>query len=130
MSIIKFLVVSNTHRPFWGASLRRNQPLPTSPAPRRHQWKPPAALQSKDPYKVLQVTRDSSLAEIKAAYYQKIKLLHPDLNENDTTEEAVVLNIAYAALLQGKKLTWLQLNTDTSLQLTKIFLIIIIYRLL
>ena len=32
-----------------------------------------------------------------------MKKLHPDVNaERDTTEDAVELNIAYTALLQGK----------------------------
>ena len=56
-----------------------------------------------DPYKVLKISPGSSLTDIKAAYYQQMKKLHPDVNaERDTTEDAVELNIAYTALLQGK----------------------------
>jgi hypothetical protein len=103
--INRSLTLGNTNRPFWGPSLHKFQlHLPASPATSRKQCKPPSAVQSKDPYKVLQVAPGSSLEDIKAAYYQKIKLLHPDVNENDTTEEAVVLNIAYTTLIQGNNI--------------------------
>ncbi len=91
-----------TRTSFWGDSLRARQSPFKSPRHRQFtQNFTPSAAQSKDPYRVLQVTPGSSLSDIKAAYYEKIKLLHPDVNEEDTTEEAVGLNIAYATLLQG-----------------------------
>ena len=89
------------HRPFYRSFLYKHHHLLKSFSARTTRLKPPSALQSSDPYKVLQVTPGSSLEDIKAAYYQKIKLLHPDVNEQDTTEEAVALNIAYSTLLQG-----------------------------
>lgn len=101
MKINRSLVSINIKGLLWGSSLHRLQPhLPASTS--RKRCKPPSGVQSNDPYKVLQVAPGSSLVDIKAAYYQKIKLLHPDVNENDTTEQAVVLNAAYATLLQGK----------------------------
>ncbi|KAL4522632.1 hypothetical protein Ndes2437A_g07394 [Nannochloris sp. 'desiccata'] len=99
MKINRSLVSINIKGLLWGSSLHRLQPhLPASTS--RKRCKPPSGVQSNDPYKVLQVAPGSSLVDIKAAYYQKIKLLHPDVNENDTTEQAVVLNAAYATLLQ------------------------------
>ena len=56
---------------------------------------------SSDPYKVLNVPRGSSFTEIRASYYKKIKLLHPDVNpDKDTTDQAVALNAAYTVLFQ------------------------------
>ena len=58
---------------------------------------------TEDPYTVLSISRGSSKIEIRAAYYQKMKLLHPDVNKDqDTTEAAVKLNAAYVSLFQGK----------------------------
>ena len=42
----------------------------------------------KDFYKVLGVRQDATLAEIKRAYREKAKLLHPDLTGNNTSREA------------------------------------------
>lgn len=51
---------------------------------------------------MLQVDRSSSRAEVRAAYIEQIKLLHPDLNpDQDTTEAAAALNAAYEAVLIG-----------------------------
>ena len=56
-----------------------------------------------DPYRLLEVQQGSSFAEIKAAYYSKMKELHPDVNpDRDTTDDAVRLNAAYTTLFQGK----------------------------
>ena len=103
MDVNKSLILKYTRGQLCGLPClhKQRQQVPTTIA-HRSRCRPPSALQSKDPYKVLQITPGSSLADIKAAYYQKIKLLHPDVNENDTTEEAVHLNIAYATLLQGR----------------------------
>lgn len=100
---MKIYTFRNINRPFWGSSLHIFKfQLLASPA-KNKQSKPPSAVQSNDPYTVLQVTPGSSLVDIKAAYYQKIKVLHPDVNQgDDTTKEAVALNMAYASLIQGK----------------------------
>lgn len=74
----------------------------------RQRWVPSSnhrclVMASSDPYKVLKITRGSSMTDIKAAYYQQMKEMHPDVNpDRDTTDEAVQLNIAYTALLQGQ----------------------------
>ncbi|KAK9824309.1 hypothetical protein WJX72_009351 [[Myrmecia] bisecta] len=54
-----------------------------------------------DPYRVLEVSRDASPRELRQAYIQRIKQLHPDVNrDKDTTVEASQLNAAYA-MVQG-----------------------------
>ncbi|GAB4823573.1 hypothetical protein N2152v2_010619 [Parachlorella kessleri] len=61
-----------------------------------------AAAKPQDPYRLLQVERGSSRAEVRAAYIQQIKRLHPDVSvDEDTTEAAAALNAAYEAILQA-----------------------------
>lgn len=110
MGIHIYIALNTTHRPFSGSYVRIHKQQLLSIPPARSPLKPPTAIQSKDPYKVLEIAPGSSLEDIKASYYSKIKLLHPDVNENDTTEDAVLLNVAYATILQGKKLIQLITN--------------------
>lgn len=54
-----------------------------------------------DPHKILQVPRGASRAEIRAAYYSRIRALHPDVNPlRDTTAATVELNLAWGLLNQ------------------------------
>jgi preprotein translocase subunit Sec63 len=54
-----------------------------------------------DPYKVLEIPRNSSRAEIRAAYLERMKLYHPDVSmEEDAAEVAVQLNVAYQQLME------------------------------
>ena len=49
----------------------------------------------------LEVEEITSAADLRAAYYDRIKDLHPDVNpDRDTTEEAAAVNNAYAALVE------------------------------
>lgn len=50
------------------------------------------------PYKVLGVERDATRAEIRAAYVEKMKEIHPDVNSEDTTAWASSVNLAYELL--------------------------------
>lgn len=56
-----------------------------------------------DPYALLQVSRGASRRAIRAAYIERIKLLHPDVSPpgEDTTAAAAALNAAYEALMDG-----------------------------
>ena len=52
---------------------------------------------------VLGCARFASRATIRAAYLERMKLLHPDLNPGeDTTEQAVAINAAYLQLMQAR----------------------------
>jgi hypothetical protein len=59
--------------------------------------------QQPDPYAVLQVSRGASRRQIRAAYIERIKLLHPDvsLSGEDSTPAAAALNTAYDRLMAG-----------------------------
>ncbi|GMH43051.1 hypothetical protein BSKO_10973 [Bryopsis sp. KO-2023] len=59
------------------------------------------ALGNINPYSVLEVSRNSSVDEIREAYLEKIKVLHPDVNSDDTTESAARLNLAYSKLMES-----------------------------
>ena len=61
------------------------------------------AQQQADPHGVLGVPRGASRRAIRAAYIERIKLLHPDVSASgeDTTLEAAAVNAAYEALMQG-----------------------------
>lgn len=49
----------------------------------------------------LAVDEIGSAEELRAAYYERMRDLHPDVNpERDTTEEAAAVNEAYAALTE------------------------------
>ena len=49
----------------------------------------------------LAVDEVSSAEDLRAAYYERMRALHPDVNpERDTTEEAAAVNEAYAALTE------------------------------
>lgn len=52
----------------------------------------------RDCYKILGVRANASAAEIKRAYRQKAKFLHPDLNGGETAEEFKELVAAYETL--------------------------------
>ena len=62
---------------------------------------------SKDPYKILGVARGASEAEIKKAYRQRAKALHPDLHPNDEAkaEEFKRVSSAFDILSDTKKKT-------------------------
>ena len=54
-----------------------------------------------DPYAVLGIPYGSSQEEARSAYLEQIKRLHPDVNPlADTTQQAVMLNAAYADIQQ------------------------------
>ncbi|KAL4435186.1 hypothetical protein ABPG77_001868 [Micractinium sp. CCAP 211/92] len=61
-----------------------------------------------DPYALLQVSRGASRRAIRAAYIERIKLLHPDVSPpgEDTTAAAAALNAAYEALMDGFSGSW------------------------
>jgi preprotein translocase subunit Sec63 len=60
-----------------------------------------AQQQQRDPYDLLGVERGASKAEVRAAYLQRMKLLHPDVNpSDDATQQATLLNAAYESLLR------------------------------
>lgn len=49
---------------------------------------------------ILQVDGVAGLADLKEAYYGRMRALHPDVNlERDTTTEAAAVNAAYSTLL-------------------------------
>ncbi len=52
-------------------------------------------------YELLGLSQDDEKATIRAAYIQKMKLLHPDVNsKNDTTAAAAAVVAAYKHLLE------------------------------
>ena len=59
----------------------------------------------KNYYDILQVSKNSSPAEVKKSYYKLAKRHHPDRNPNDPRAEAVFQNIAeaYEVLSDEKK---------------------------
>lgn len=62
-----------------------------------------AAGKEPDPFALLQVRRGSNRREIRTAYIDRIKQLHPDVNPagDDSTAAAAALNAAYERLMQG-----------------------------
>lgn len=58
----------------------------------------------KDPYEILQVSRDASEQEITQAYRKLAKKYHPDLNPNnkEASEKMKEINAAYDAIKSGK----------------------------
>ena len=58
----------------------------------------------KDALKLLEINDDCTLEEVKKAYRQKIKLLHPDLGTDQSCEKKTVdLNLAYEVACKGKR---------------------------
>lgn len=56
-------------------------------------------------YKALGIPLGSRKRDIKAAYYELMKQLHPDVNpDKDTTFEAAKLNLAYQYLLDSESI--------------------------
>jgi DnaJ-class molecular chaperone len=55
----------------------------------------------KDPYKTLGVARDASAADIKRAYRQLAKKLHPDLNPGNTKIEQQFKDVSHAYSILG-----------------------------
>ena len=52
---------------------------------------------------VLGCSRSASRAAIRAAYLERMKLLHPDMNlDEDTTLQAVAINAAYLKLTEAR----------------------------
>jgi hypothetical protein len=50
---------------------------------------------------LLQVSEVTGLVDLKQAYHERIRQLHPDVNRaRDTTDEAAAVNAAYATLCQ------------------------------
>lgn len=63
------------------------------------------AIGRRDACKLLGVPPNSSKAEIRQAYLEKMKLYHPDVSlDDDANETAVKLNAAYEELIQVKNL--------------------------
>ncbi|OFY87648.1 MAG: hypothetical protein A3F72_13425 [Bacteroidetes bacterium RIFCSPLOWO2_12_FULL_35_15] len=57
-----------------------------------------------DYYKILEITREAGLDEIKRAYRIKAKLIHPDVNNSPKASEVfAVVNEAYDVLCDDKK---------------------------
>jgi curved DNA-binding protein CbpA len=57
-----------------------------------------------DYYKILEISRDASLEDIKKAYRSKAKLVHPDVNNSPKANEVfAVVNEAYAVLTDDQK---------------------------
>lgn len=59
--------------------------------------------QPQDPYVLLQIPRGSSRRQIRAAYIDRMKLLHPDVSASGekTTLEAAAVNAAYEQVMSG-----------------------------
>lgn len=84
-----------------------SHPGGAAPRRRRRAAVPAAAAASKgepDPHALLQVPRGASRRAIRAAYIERIKLLHPDVSPagQDTTAAAAALNAAYEQLMEGE----------------------------
>ena len=62
-------------------------------------------LSKKSPSEILNVDSNATLQEIKKAYREKMKIYHPDKNQNFTKEYAEdigkLLNGAYQSLIKG-----------------------------
>ncbi len=57
-----------------------------------------------DYYKILEIPRNASLDDIKRAYRNKAKMLHPDVNNSPKANEVfIVINEAYQALIDDRK---------------------------
>lgn len=94
------LLGPGTARPWRGV---HGRPSPRVRAQQQQgQGQPPAALDAAAAYRLLRVERGSSRREVRAAYIELIKDLHPDLNpDQDTTQAAAQLNAAYELVLAG-----------------------------
>lgn len=58
------------------------------------------AANTEDPYKTLRISKNATRKQIKTKYYELIKELHPDVNQDrDTTQLAAKLNTAYQNLM-------------------------------
>lgn len=53
-----------------------------------------------NPYLILNIPRRASKDQIREAYLARIRLIHPDVNQADTTQQAAKLNAAYEALIR------------------------------
>lgn len=70
-----------------------------------------AGLNTPDPYALLQVPRGASRKEIRAAYIEQIRILHPDVSDReDATQVAMQLNAAYAALMTSPEVACVCIN--------------------
>jgi len=57
-----------------------------------------------DYYKILEIPRDASIEEIKRAYRNKAKVVHPDINNSPKANEVfVVVKEAYETLIDKRK---------------------------
>jgi curved DNA-binding protein CbpA len=57
-----------------------------------------------DYYKILEISRDASLDDIKRAYRSKAKIMHPDVNDSPKANEVFILiNEAYEVLIDDRK---------------------------
>jgi hypothetical protein len=91
----------------------RSAPRPT----RRHLWRRSrvcqrARAQSRlsvdDSLDILNIESIADVAELRRAYYGRIRELHPDLNpDRDTTDEAAQVNEAYAVLLEVRVVVYI-----------------------
>ncbi|XP_022216686.2 protein translocation protein SEC63-like [Drosophila obscura] len=54
-----------------------------------------------DPYKILHLPPAASQAEIRQAYYERSKRLHPDVSGTGDVEDFILLNTAYRSLIAG-----------------------------
>jgi len=61
-----------------------------------------AAAANLEPYKVLNISPDATIDEIKKAYRKKAKKVHSDLNPNLTDGPMKELNLAYEAILRER----------------------------
>ncbi|KAI9340682.1 hypothetical protein DFJ73DRAFT_954200 [Zopfochytrium polystomum] len=77
---------------------------PSAPIQKRSFHATTIAQSKRDPYEVIGVSKNASASEIKKAYYQKAKELHPDSNKDPAAKDKFVeLQSAYEILSDDKK---------------------------
>ena len=73
----------------------------SAPCRRRTAARAVKAVEVQRSLDLLQIVQVRGLVELKRAYYERIRELHPDVNQDrDTTDEAAAVNAAYDTLCE------------------------------
>ncbi|CCW67533.1 unnamed protein product [Phytomonas sp. Hart1] len=106
-------VFRSSRAPEWGFAAGGSPPSLTSA--RRHQTTDGGGATKKDLYAVLGVQRNATQEQIKTAYKQKAKILHPDVNPNPrAAEDFATAKQAYETLSDPQKRSMYDMTGNAS----------------